>query len=433
MKKWVLFSGSLIFLLLVGGCAMKAQEKKTEKKETTQEWVTTWSQAQKGIGLFPVNDNGKTVAYEVPLATSGKQIRLSLGNYYGQHSVQIKAIRVSTKKTTAFQKVTVNKQASVTLAAQSSKKTDPINLEVKAGTSLFVRIYYAKQADANRAVSGNTLATSVERSTTGNYTTGQLPVDKQFVDTVANDPYAQKYAKELAAYQLRFTLTLEAVDVRNQLAAHSIVAFGDSITEQNHWVAPLQTKVRQELGENYQVTNAGISGNRLLRDLSQLPRRAQYFGVSGLERFDHDVYQTHANVSTVILALGINDLHQPGTESQFPLAELPTYDALIKGYQTLIQQAKKQHSRVFLATLTPFIGYTKDVKNSEKEALRQKINAWMRQNKTVNGVFDFDQVLAVPDKGTLKPEYDSGDHLHPNAAGGQAMADLIQSKVFREK
>jgi len=31
----------------------------------------------------------------------------------------------------------------------------------------------------------------------------------------------------------------------------------------------------------------------------------------------------------------------------------------------------------------------------------------------------------------LNPDYDSGDHLHPNDAGYQAMADAIDLSVFQ--
>lgn len=44
---------------------------------------------------------------------------------------------------------------------------------------------------------------------------------------------------------------------------------------------------------------------------------------------------------------------------------------------------------------------------------------------------DFDAVLRDPsDPARLRPAYDSGDHLHPNDAGYQAIADSIQPWVL---
>ena len=44
---------------------------------------------------------------------------------------------------------------------------------------------------------------------------------------------------------------------------------------------------------------------------------------------------------------------------------------------------------------------------------------------------DFDAAVrdpAMPSR--LKPDYDSGDHIHPNDAGNAAMADMIDTSVF---
>jgi lysophospholipase L1-like esterase len=49
-----------------------------------------------------------------------------------------------------------------------------------------------------------------------------------------------------------------------------------------------------------------------------------------------------------------------------------------------------------------------------------------------DGVIDFDQALRDPaDPLRLLPAYDSGDHLHPNDLGYQAMANAINLALFR--
>ncbi|WP_337248048.1 GDSL-type esterase/lipase family protein, partial [Candidatus Enterococcus willemsii] len=104
----------------------------------------------------------------------------------------------------------------------------------------------------------------------------------------------------------------------------------------------------------------------------------------------------------------------------------------VSGYEKLIEQAKKHESKIFLATISPFIGYTKDIKNEEKEELRQKVNAWIRKNTEVDGIYDFDQVLADPkDPTKLNSSYDSGDKLHPSEAGGAQMAKTIDVDAFK--
>jgi len=46
-------------------------------------------------------------------------------------------------------------------------------------------------------------------------------------------------------------------------------------------------------------------------------------------------------------------------------------------------------------------------------------------------VVDFDKALADPARPNhLNPAYDSGDHLHPSAAGYRVMGELIPASLF---
>ncbi|PCS08076.1 hypothetical protein RU86_GL001680 [Lactococcus piscium] len=397
-----------------------------------ENWVTTWSQAQKGIGFFPVNDNDHTVAYEIPIQNTGDRVALILGNYYSEVSLSIASVTVSLDKDSGFQPVTVNGSEAFVVDARGLVKTDSIELLVTAGTAIYVRIYYPDQPQVNRAISGNTFARCAERSIKGNFTkTTPLICDDVFSDTMIDDPYAVKYGESLSESETRFTLTLQGVDVHTKVAGGTIVAFGDSITEQGHWVGPTQAQVSDKLGAGYSLVNAGISGNRLLKGFANLPRWTQFFGLAGVERFMHDVFEVNCHVIAVVIALGVNDLHQPGTEAQFPIDELPTFDELVTGYQHLIKVAKEHNCRVFLATLSPFIGYTVAVKNEEKEAIRKQINEWIRHNREVAGIYDFDALLSDPtNRTTANPLYDSGDKLHPSPKGGLAMSRLIDVTAF---
>ena len=402
-------------------------KKSKQASLVTANWLTTWSQSQKGLGLFPINDNGHTVSYQIPIQNKGEKIRLTLGNYYGEAPVKIDAVTVSTQKNVGFKKVTVSKANAFVMNAQETSKTDEIDLSVAAGDTLYLRIYYAMQDESNRTVSGSIFGMNPERFEMGDYTENEAYVlDSTFVDDFTNDPYAMKFAQEFGQVKERCTMTIQGVDVYTTAPANTIVAFGDSITEQNHWVAPLQQKKQVKACNQYSLVNAGISGNRLLKRIAMLPRRTQYFGLSGVERFEHDVFEVNANVATVIVSLGVNDIHQPGTDAFFSIEELPTFEEMVAGFEQIIKIAHQHDSRIILATISPFIGYAKAVKNTEKEQLRQDINTWIRQTALSDGYYDFDAALS--DKTTpsqLALKYDSGDKLHPSAEGGQAMLEVI--------
>ena len=70
--------------------------------------------------------------------------------------------------------------------------------------------------------------------------------------------------------------------------------------------------------------------------------------------------------------------------------------------------------------------------NEQTEKMRASINSWIRSSKEFDGVVDFDTIVRDPASPVrLKTEYDSGDHLHPSAAGYKAMADGIDLSLFR--
>lgn len=94
--------------------------------------------------------------------------------------------------------------------------------------------------------------------------------------------------------------------------------------------------------------------------------------------------------------------------------------------------------RVVLGTLPPALGFCNGPLaglgpvpgvlsgSAAVAAAREQVNDWIRTQSPADAVVDFDACLRDPDRPhALDPRYDSGDHLHPNTAGYQRMADCI--------
>jgi lysophospholipase L1-like esterase len=148
-------------------------------------------------------------------------------------------------------------------------------------------------------------------------------------------------------------------------------------------------------------------------------------GASAEARFRRDVLD-QPGVRDVIVLEGVNDLgfSQMRANPLFgPVADVSAAQ-LIAGYQKLITQAHARGLKIFGATILPFAGagyYTE-----EGEVKREVVNAWIRGSGAFDGVIDFDKVMRDPAGPlALNPAYDSGDHLHPDDAGYQAMAGAI--------
>jgi lysophospholipase L1-like esterase len=102
---------------------------------------------------------------------------------------------------------------------------------------------------------------------------------------------------------------------------------------------------------------------------------------------------------------------------------------IIAGYQQIIAQAHAAGLKIFGATLTPFKGAA--YYSNDGEAKREAVNDWIRTSGAFDGVIDFDAAVRDPsDPLVINPPFDSGDHLHPNDAGYQAMANAIPLRLL---
>jgi lysophospholipase L1-like esterase len=156
------------------------------------------------------------------------------------------------------------------------------------------------------------------------------------------------------------------------------------------------------------VLNQGISGNRLL-----VPGA----GDSAEIRFDRDAL-SQPGVRWVIFSDDpINDLGST--------APPPTGAQLIAGIERLIARAHQKQIKFICSTLTPYqgAGYW----TPAGEAAREQINAFVRgKTSGCDAVIDQDAATHDPlHPAQFLPAYDSGDHLHPNDAGLQAIADAV--------
>jgi len=207
-----------------------------------------------------------------------------------------------------------------------------------------------------------------------------------------------------------------------------IVAFGDSITEggvrstafkYNSWPDALADRIAASpYAGKISVVNAGISGNRLLREGS---------GPAALARFDRDVCSV-PGATHVILLEGINDI---GNGHRRP-PEDPTIEELVGAYRQIIARSHDCGLKIYGATLTPYEGA--NYYDVAGEAKRQALNTFIRTSGEFDGVVDFEKATRDPAAPTKwNNAVQNGDNLHPNVAGYEAMAKAIDLEMFEVK
>ena len=181
----------------------------------------------------------------------------------------------------------------------------------------------------------------------------------------------------------------------------------------SRWTKPLADQLRYT-GKETVVINKGIAGNQLLSD--PMIKMMSMYGTAAIKRFEEDVLRVQG-ATAVLFALGVNDMNMVKDEK----ALQGKAEAAMSALEELAAKARARGMKTYLATITPCGGCKgyRDFTNPERE----KLNKLIRESTSFDGVVDFDAVVRDPeDPGVLQEICDSGDHLHPGAAGGQLMA-----------
>jgi lysophospholipase L1-like esterase len=365
-----------------------------------------------GAQPAPLSLNNQTLREIVHVSIGGSRVRVVLGNEFGTAPLTIGAASIALRDKDA--KIAANSsrallfggRPSVTIPAGASMLSDPVDENVPPMGDLAIDLYLPDEmtplASPLTVHAGASQTNYV--SSTGNFAGSMdLPV-------LTTTP----------SWYL-----IERVEVDAPAETGAIVTFGDSITDgarstpntNNRWPDHLAKRLLARPGNaKLAILNTGIGGNRLLSD------SIANFGINALARFDRDVLAQPGAAYVVVLE-GINDIGQ-GRANPAPSAA-----DLIAAQQQMIERAHAHGLKIFGATLTPFEGAA--YFTPEGEAKRQAINNWIRTSKAYDGVIDFDSATRDPaSPGKFLALYDSGDHLHPNDAGYEAMGKSIDLNLF---
>jgi lysophospholipase L1-like esterase len=385
--------------------------------ETRPPWVQPPPRAENApppppspIPPYPTSFSDETVRMVVRASAGGERVRITLSNAAGREPVRFGAVHVALHEggsrvaASSDRAVTFGGSAAITLEPGALAVSDPVDLAVGPLAELAISLYLPER--------------------TGAPTTHELALNTTYVAR-GNDVAAPVLPD--AATNLTY-FWLAGVEVAADApAAGTIVAFGDSITDgfsttpnaHRAWPALLAARLQGNAATaHWGVANAGIAGNRVRRDL---------VGTSALARFDRDVL-ARAGVRWLVLFEGINDVTWSALPGA-PASQRTSAEQLVDALAQLVDRAHAHGIRVVGATLMPMGGLW--LHNPETEGLRQAVNRWIRTSGKFDAVVDFDAVTRDPaDPARLRPDFDSGDHIHPNDAGNAAMAEAIDLSLF---
>lgn len=388
-------------------------------------WIGSWGASplpprETAIGPFPATPafSNQTIRQTIRLSAGGDRLRLRLTNEYGSGPLEIGAATIARIdpegeiRLETVHAVTFGGHPSATIPAGAPLLSDPVDLSVDDLETLSIALYLPQD--------------------TGPCTCHPWALQPAYVsrqgDFTATD-FGAKQTIDSRAF-------LSGVEVYPREPARAIIMLGDSITDGFGSTPGTNRRWPDRLAESLAgrddalscgVVNAGITGNRILSDGA---------GESALARFDRDVLAV-SGVTHVIVFEGVNDLGLRFWAAEGPwakiMASLPrgavTAETMIAGYRQLISRAHAKGLRIYGATITPYKGAY--YFSSEGEAVRQQINAWIRESGEFDAVLDFDAVLRDSSQpAAIADGLHRGDFLHLSDAGYRRIADSIDLDLF---
>jgi lysophospholipase L1-like esterase len=376
-------------------------------------WVTAWATSQQDLG--PTGVSNASVRMIARVTAAGEAVRIRLDNTYGAEPLEIGAAAVGQPMRGARlapgsnQPVRFGGNASVTIPPGERVTSDPVRMAVRAGQDLAVSLH----------VPGAGVRPSRHR---GALTTSYLSEDG------AGDVTADETGEPFGATTTSMWW-LKAIDVHSRTSAGTVVAFGDSITDGScatvdghdrweDWLAVRLALAAAEQDVHKAIVNEGIGGNTVTRAGLRPPP----VSTPGIERLERDVF-SHHGVTHVVLFMGTNDIRRDATAG-----------GVIAGMDRIVREVQARGIAIVGATIIPRHNRAPTPDNSgwtpAKTAIRNRVNAWMRDEAPFDAVLDFDAVTRrADDADRLEPALDC-DGVHPNVLGYYEMGRSIPLDLF---
>ena len=390
----------------------------------TRNWLGAWANAP---SLAEVEHADQTLRMIISPRFFGDTTRIQISNRFGTQPVTFSSVYIGKHAGAGSllagsnHRLTFDCADSVTLAAGEERLSDPISFTFDSFEELAVSMHVDGASGGSNEHRRGLQTSYVAPSEAGD---------------VTNETDGSVFSETTTA-----SFFVNRIDVVAADNVGVIVAFGDSFTDgivttggstltpdpaiidQNLRYPDMLARrlIAAGLGNRFSVLNMGIGGNRLVSDaMPGFPA----FGMSGLNRLASDVIDM-PGVTDVLLELGGNDLG---------LAPPATSDQVIAGLQTAIERLQAADINVILVTQLPCSGVVTLGGHGTPTAVafRNEINQWSRNESAADVLLDWHPIVGDPaNPDALAPEFDSGDRLHPNVAGYQALADVIDLNAFR--
>ncbi|MBZ6106514.1 SGNH/GDSL hydrolase family protein [Streptomyces olivaceus] len=375
-------------------------------------WFTSWAASQQNLAPTPLRD--QSVRMITHLSQGGDAVRIRVQNTFGRTPLTVDAATVAPSSGQDAstegrpRPVTFDGRRQVVVPAGGEVWSDTAALRTGAQDDVAVSL----------SVSGTVTPGRHESAFRTNCLTAPGTGDH------TADADGTAYTENTGS-----TLLVSAVDVRNPRLRGSLVAYGSSVVDGTgstncgpdcsrpgadlRWTDDLARRITSELpaARRVAVANAGIGGTTSAANCPGIGEPVR--GLDAAARLERDVLALHG-VTGVLYYYGTNDLAAGCDAAQ-----------ILESYREVFRRLRAEGIKVYVTPITPRPGYS-DRNNRDRHDVGTFVAKWNNCGGTCDGVLPFDQVLRDPVRpNSINPPYDTGDGVHANIEGQQALADIV--------
>lgn len=411
-------------LLWLAFCTTAYPTRNAPRQEEDSHWVATWvsmPQLVEPNNMPPSPFSGAaafkdaTLRQTLHLSIGAERLRFQISNTFGGSDLPITEASVALPAggnagvngidTTTLKALTFNGSASIMIPRGQIAYSDPVDFKVDPQAMITVSVY-SQAGQSGSSITGHPGSRTTSWMQQGNSVNAS---------TVTGANTAHWYF-------------LTAVEAWAPQTTAALVILGDSITDgrgstdnaNNRWPDLLLARMQKEGITNIAVCNQAAGGNTVLTG---------GLGPPLMQRYKRDLLTT-AGVKYALIFEGVNDIGSASTDSG---TQTRIGSSLESSFKTIATDAKAAGLTVFGATITPFGGNGQSYSNPTRDQTRQTVNKWILGggDGSFDATIDFAAIVANPSNAAnLATQYDGGDHLHPNVAGYQAIADKFPLDIF---
>jgi len=367
---------------------------------------------------LPASATDITLRQLIRTSIGGSRIRLKVSNAFGRTPLTIASVNIARAASPGSSRIVAATDRPVTFAGArtitipegAEYVSDPLDFMVAGLTTLAISMHI----------------TDLPKLETGH------PGSRATSYFVRGD---QRSAPELSgAVTTDHWYFVTGLDVDPGRPAKAVAVLGDSITDGHGVASNTDTRWPDYLAARLQaspatravgVLNLGIGGNRVLED---------GLGPNAIARFDRDVL-ARSGVRYLVILEGVNDLGVLTRDAPTsPAAHRALVQRMLSAYAQIVARAHDRGIKVIAGTIMPYgaSGYYHPTAANEID--RAAINAWLRAPGHADAVIDFDAIMRDPKHPErLRKDLDSGDGLHPSAAGYRLMGYSVPLSLFTSR